>query len=318
MFYTDSSSVRHTLAAAGSGLTALSGDVSASGSGSVSATVMRVNGVTYGAGPSTNTVPVVTAANTVTYETLPNAALTNSSVTLGTTNVPLGAVASSLVGLTNVGIGTTAPGSMIDVAGAETMRGMSAPAVAPVGQGRFYFDSTTNTFQVSQNGGAYVSLVSSGSTANFASAAVNSGSQAAPSLTFSGDSGTGFYDAGTNAIGVANNGVESMMLSSAGIAGTGAMSVFAGGSNQNLTLGGSGTGAVIMNPNVGIGTTAPGNISIFGKTRTVALMQLSITRTHGNTAGVGWYLDNGTSTGGMSIYGPNFTSFGESAWGGIR
>ncbi len=67
LYYTDGASVRHTLAAAGAGLTALSGDVSASGSGSVTATVTRVNGVTYGSSPSNNTVPVVTAANTVTY-----------------------------------------------------------------------------------------------------------------------------------------------------------------------------------------------------------------------------------------------------------
>ncbi len=52
-----------------------------------------------------NTVPVVTAANTVTYETLPNPSLTNSSVTLGTTNVALGATASSLAALNSVGLG---------------------------------------------------------------------------------------------------------------------------------------------------------------------------------------------------------------------
>ena len=68
-------------------------------------TVNKVNGVSYGAGPGNNTVPVVTAANTVTYEALPNAALANSSVTLGTTNVVLGATASSLAALSSIGLG---------------------------------------------------------------------------------------------------------------------------------------------------------------------------------------------------------------------
>ena len=81
----------------------VSGDVSMTNAGAF--TVNKVNGVSYGAGPGNNTVPVVTAANTVTYEALPNAALANSSVTLGTTNVALGATASSLAALSSIGLG---------------------------------------------------------------------------------------------------------------------------------------------------------------------------------------------------------------------
>ena len=62
----------------------------------------------------------------------------------------------------NVGIGTTAPGSPLDLAGAFTQRGTSAPAVAPAGQGRFYYDTVLNRFRVSQNGGAYADLVGGG------------------------------------------------------------------------------------------------------------------------------------------------------------
>lgn len=47
----------------------LTGDVTTSGT--TATTVIKVHGVTYGATPSTNTVPVVTASNTVTYETVP-------------------------------------------------------------------------------------------------------------------------------------------------------------------------------------------------------------------------------------------------------
>lgn len=55
----------------------------------------------------------------------------------------------------NVGIGTTAPGTTLDVNGAVSVRGIAAPAVAPAGQGRIYFDSGQNKFQASENGGAY-------------------------------------------------------------------------------------------------------------------------------------------------------------------
>ncbi len=60
-------------------------------SGTVSnATVAKVNGVSYGPTPSTNTVPVVTASNTVTYEQVPNAALANSSTSVNGQTCTLG------------------------------------------------------------------------------------------------------------------------------------------------------------------------------------------------------------------------------------
>lgn len=48
----------------------LSGDVTTSGTAVT--TVAKVNGVAYSAGPSTDTVPVVTAANTTTYKAVPD------------------------------------------------------------------------------------------------------------------------------------------------------------------------------------------------------------------------------------------------------
>lgn len=48
----------------------LSGDVTTSGT--LAATVGKVNGVSYGASPSTHTTPVITASNTATYKTLPD------------------------------------------------------------------------------------------------------------------------------------------------------------------------------------------------------------------------------------------------------
>src|SRR5689334_12564254 len=55
---------------AASQMPALTGDATSS-AGSVATTVGKVNGVSYPAAPSTDTVPVVTAANTITYKALP-------------------------------------------------------------------------------------------------------------------------------------------------------------------------------------------------------------------------------------------------------
>jgi hypothetical protein len=57
----------------------LTGDTATSGSNVT--TTSKVNGVSYGSTPSTNTVPVITGSNAATYEAVPNAALANSSVT---------------------------------------------------------------------------------------------------------------------------------------------------------------------------------------------------------------------------------------------
>jgi hypothetical protein len=61
-----------------------------------------------------------------------------------------------------IGIGTVSPNTALDMQGALSVRGMAAPALSLAGQGRMYFDSTSNTFKVSQNGGAYVDLLGGG------------------------------------------------------------------------------------------------------------------------------------------------------------
>jgi len=42
-------------------------------------------------------------------------------------------------------------------------QGIAAPAVSPVGEGRIYYDSASNTFKLSMNGGPYNDIVTSGS-----------------------------------------------------------------------------------------------------------------------------------------------------------
>lgn len=61
-----------------------------------------------------------------------------------------------------LGLGVTNPSSIFDLLGSFTQRGIAAPAVSPSGQGRIYFDSTSNTFKISQHGGAYANLVGGG------------------------------------------------------------------------------------------------------------------------------------------------------------
>ena len=67
----------------------MSGDVTVIPSTGV-ATVGSVNGVTYTSSPSTNTVPVVTGTNAITYEAVPNSALANPTMTIGGQSVALG------------------------------------------------------------------------------------------------------------------------------------------------------------------------------------------------------------------------------------
>ena len=89
---------------AGNYITALTGDVTASGPGSVAVTVVKVNGVAYGTSPATNTVPVVTGANTVTYEAVPNAALANASITIGGASTALGGSVTATTILDSIGL----------------------------------------------------------------------------------------------------------------------------------------------------------------------------------------------------------------------
>ncbi|MDG0816078.1 tail fiber domain-containing protein [Bdellovibrio svalbardensis] len=103
-----------------------------------------------------------TDAGTITAVPSGTSLTVSTSQTVGSQTYRIHQVGIQLTTAGNVGIGTTTPSSILDVNGAETMRGMAAPAVSPAGQGRLYFDSAANKFKVSQNGGAYVDLVSAG------------------------------------------------------------------------------------------------------------------------------------------------------------
>ena len=98
----------------------LSGDVSTSGA--LVTTVAKVNGVAYGTSPSTNTVPVVTGTNAITYETVPNAALANSAITFGATSQALGSTVTNLNAV-NIGPSTAGTGAFTALSASSTVSG---------------------------------------------------------------------------------------------------------------------------------------------------------------------------------------------------
>jgi hypothetical protein len=101
------------------------------------------------------------------YGGISSASAPSTSYAVYATNAGAGYAVYAAAGLNyfsgNVGIGTTSPSSALDISGAMTANGMSsAPSVSASNTGRIYYDYSANKFKVSQNGAAYVDLVSSG------------------------------------------------------------------------------------------------------------------------------------------------------------
>ena len=110
-------------------LLGLSGDATLSASGSnLISLVAKVNGVAYPSGPSTNTVPVVTGSNQVTYEAVPNAALANSGVTISSTSPLAGGGAVSLGGSLTLTCSTCVTGSSLT--SGQILKGNAGQAIA--------------------------------------------------------------------------------------------------------------------------------------------------------------------------------------------
>lgn len=139
---------------------AFTGDMTTS-AGSLTTTVVSVNGVSYAASPSTNTVAVVTGTNATTYEAVPNTALAHSSVTIGSTSVALGATVTSFSGVTLVT--PTISGAISFPAGTRqtfspntTTPGVNVGSVsgdpASPSNGDFWYDSTGNLLRTRING----------------------------------------------------------------------------------------------------------------------------------------------------------------------
>lgn len=135
------------VAVTGAGITALTGDVTAAGPGSVPATVVQIQGkavagttgtgnVVFSASPtftgtiagaagnfSGTMVANLFSGSGASLTNIPNGALTNSSLTIGSTNVALGATATSISGLSLV-----APA--LGAATATSINGNSVPSAS--------------------------------------------------------------------------------------------------------------------------------------------------------------------------------------------
>jgi hypothetical protein len=163
----------------------------------------------------------------------------------------------------NIGIGTISPATTLDINGAESMRGMAAPAVSPAGQGRIYFDSTTNTYRVSQNGGAYTNL---GTLSSFtAASATNTIDNLNFAQTWNWSTANTQTPLSINANILTTGSILSLATSNPLVNSTnGLLYVANTGSSTSGTIAriqsNSTTGAgltVLANGNIGIGTTSP-------------------------------------------------------------
>jgi trimeric autotransporter adhesin len=107
----------------------------------------------------------------------------------------------------NVGIGTTAPTSLLDINGALSQGSMTAPTVSGANQGRIYFDSTSKHFYVSEGGGNYSQLLLANSNSSniVASSPLNlSGNALTLNTVPVGQGGTGLTTLAANSIPVGN------------------------------------------------------------------------------------------------------------------
>lgn len=152
-----------------------------------------------------------------------------------------------------LGLGTTTPSSTLDMTGALTVRGMTAPAVSASGTGVIYFDSGTNQFMVSENGGAYAVLVGGGGGSS-AFNAITSGINTTATMTF-GVGSQMMVDPGGN--GVNQSSIESNTTVAGAFAG---FALDGTGLGFNTLIGsGAATNMVSGSHNTAVGVSALGN-----------------------------------------------------------
>src|SRR6266566_1644094 len=198
-----------------------------------SPTVAKVNGVTYGAGPSTNTVPVVTGANTVTYEAVPNTALANSTITLNAgTNFGIAVPGAMSLGTTytigattdnlrfnGLGLGVAAPttaGQISSTLGANNVTGVLLKRftdTSPPGNFATFQNAAAGTLFNIDITGAVTAGAWNGSliTGTYGGTGVNNG---ANTITIAGNVNTAssFTTSGANALTLTTTGVTNSTL----------------------------------------------------------------------------------------------------------
>jgi hypothetical protein len=271
-----------------------SGDITMTNAGVF--TVAKVDGVTYPSGATTvNTVPVITGANTITYETVPNAALTNSSVTIGSTSVALGGTAASLAGLTNItsashifsngsnSVTLTAPSSGV------TAYTLTLPATAPTSNGQVLSATTAGIATwVSAASGSVTSVGMTGPGGIFS--VTNSPITGAGTLseTVTGTAGGIPYFSTTGILSSSGTLNSGDIIVGGGVSGPSSTTV--GLTNTAMTFAGPGTIAstgtlLLSSSSVGIGTSNP--------TKTLSI--------YSGTVGGGFNLADGSQSAGKVL-----------------
>jgi hypothetical protein len=187
----------------------------------------------------------VVIGNMTTYST--NAAVQVSNPVTGADNITLlvQGTASQTNGVFRCEQSTGQTLFLIGIAGSVTNAATAVPAVAPTNQGRFYYDTATQTYKFSGNGSAYASLV------------LASGGTISGALTITASS--------ANALAVGPNGttnptlnvVTNVASAATGLSITGnaagsavTLAALSSGANENLAVAAKGTGQILWYSNL--------------------------------------------------------------------
>jgi hypothetical protein len=204
----------------------------------------------------------------------------------------------------NIGVGTNSPSVSLDI-GTKTdairlPAGTTAQQPAAPANGMIRYNSSNNKFEAYENSGWVNMIGGTASSASSVSAGV--GSAGSPSISFSGDSDTGFYSNGTNSIGISAGGANIFNFTSNGLIsptaggallktgnGTAAAPTFsfAGDTDTGWYLaapdtlaastGGSERVRIDASGSVGIGTTSPAaKIEVVGNGTAPALLMSNV------------------------------------------
>lgn len=223
---------------------AMSGDTSILNTGAV--TVAKVNGVSYGMSPSTNTVPVVTGTNAVTYEAVPNAALANSSITIGGASTALGGTVTATTILDSIG----------STRGSILYRGASAWSALTPGTLNYVLTSGGAGADPSYQALSGLAVASIAGTANQITASASTG---AVTLSLAGPHAFSSITADNI---VTGNGASALQASGATITSSGNVLTFAGGSTWTDSSGAISIAASGTNKSVAVSPSGTGNFNV--------------------------------------------------------
>lgn len=124
----------------------------------------------------------------------------------------------------NMGLGTTSPSRLLQVAGVMKLSPVPNPGTPTAGD--IFVDSSASNALKYHNGSAWATvgtgdLMANGSVLMTGSLKLPSGPATTPGLTFAGDTNTGFFSPGADTLGIGTNGVERLRIESNGNVGIG-------------------------------------------------------------------------------------------------